>query len=124
MDKPLLIKLPKIEDSRGSLTFIESQNHVPFEIKQCYWMYDVPEGVTQKGNAFIEQDELIVALYGSFDVVCDNGSEQEVFHLDKSYFGLHVPKMFWRNMENFSTNSVVLVLASIKFNKKYFINGY
>ena len=97
MEKPTLINLPKIFDPRGNLTFIEGQNHIPFDIKRAYWIYDVPGGETRGGHAFKEQDEFIVALSGSFDVEVDNGKEKTRFHLNRSYFGLHVPAGSWRS---------------------------
>ena len=119
-----IIQLPKIEDPRGNLTFIEGQNHIPFEIKRCYWIYDVPGGATRGGHAFREQHEFIVALSGSFDVILDNGSKKETFHLNRSYYGLYVPNMIWRSMENFSTNSLALVLASTPYNISDYIQKY
>jgi len=119
-----LIQLPKILDQRGNLTFIEGNNHIPFEIKRTYWIYDVPGGETRGGHAFREQQEFIVALSGSFDVVVDNGTQKTIFHLNRSYAGLYVPKGIWRHMENFSTNSLALILASTTFNIKDYIYDY
>ena len=124
MEKPTLINLPKIFDPRGNLTFIEGQNHIPFDIKRAYWIYDVPGGETRGGHAFKEQDEFIVALSGSFDVEVDNGKEKTRFHLNRSYFGLHVPAGSWRSMDNFSTNSLALVLASTYFDANDYIRDY
>ena len=119
-----LIELPKIQDPRGNLTFIEGKNHIPFVIKRCYWIYDVPGGTIRGGHAFKEQQEFIVALSGSFDVILDNGTKKEVFHLNRSYYGLYVPKMVWRSLENFSTNSLVLVVASTMYDEKDYIREY
>ena len=119
-----IINLPKIEDPRGNLTFIEGENHIPFDIKRAYWIYDVPGGETRGGHAFKEQDEFIVALSGSFDVVVDDGKRKEKFHLNRSYFGLHIPAGKWRSMDNFSTNSLALVLASTKFDENDYIRNY
>ena len=119
-----IINLPKIEDVRGNLTFIEGENHIPFDIKRAYWIYDVPGGETRGGHAFKKQDEFIVALSGSFDVVVDDGKRKEKFHLNRSYFGLHIPAGKWRSMENFSTNSLALVLASTKFDENDYIMNY
>jgi len=119
-----IIELPKIFDSRGNLTFIEAQNHIPFNIKRAYWIYDVPGGETRGGHAFKEQEEFIVALSGSFDVVVDNGKRKKKFQLNRSYFGLHIPAGKWRSMENFSTNSLALVLASTKFDENDYIRNY
>ena len=119
-----IIQLPKIADPRGNLTFIEGDNHVPFDIKRVYWIYDVPGGETRGGHAFKEQDELIISLSGSFDVVVDNGTSIEKFSLNRSYYGLYVPAGMWRHMENFSTNSLALVLASTVFNAEDYIRNY
>jgi len=119
-----ILVLPKILDRRGNLTFIEGNNHIPFEIKRTYWIYDVPGGEIRGGHAFKEQDELIVALSGSFDVVLDDGLEKKTFQLNRSYYGLYVPKGLWRQMENFSTNSLSMILASTAFNKEDYIFDY
>lgn len=116
-----LIDLPKILDRRGNLTFIEGNNHIPFEIKRTYWIYDVPGGETRGGHAFKEQKELIVALSGSFDVVLDDGVQKKVYQLNRSYYGLYVPEGIWKHMENFSTNSLALVLASTSFKREDYI---
>ncbi len=116
--------LPKVEDRRGNLTFIEEENHIPFKIKRVYWIYDVPGGQIRGGHAFRQQREFIIALSGSFDVVVDNGNEKHVFSLNRSYYGLYVPNGFWRQMENFSTNSVALVLSSTYFSEKDYIRDY
>lgn len=120
MDKPEIIQLPKIEDLRGNLTFIEENNHIPFEIKRVYWIYDVPGGQTRGGHAFKWQKEFIVALSGSFDVVVKNGVSEQKYQLNRSYYGLYVPNGLWRHLENFSTNAIALVLSSTKFD----INDY
>jgi len=119
-----IIQLPKILDRRGNLTFIEGDNHIPFEIKRTYWIYDVPGGEIRGGHAFKEQDELIVALSGSFDIVLDDGLEKKTYQLNRSYYGLYVPKGIWRQMENFSTNSLSMILASTFFNKEDYIFDY
>lgn len=124
MKQAEIIQLPKIADPRGNLTFVEGSNHVPFDIKRVYWIYDVPGGETRGGHAFKEQDELIISLSGSFDVVVDNGSSIEKFSLNRSYYGLYVPAGMWRHMENFSTNSLALVLASTVFNAEDYIRNY
>jgi dTDP-4-dehydrorhamnose 3,5-epimerase-like enzyme len=121
MNKTQIINLPKIEDPRGNLTFIEEQNHIPFEIKRVYWIYDVPGGETRGGHAFKEQKEFIVALSGSFDVVVNDGTIEQRYHLNRSYYGLYVPNGLWRFMDNFSTNSVALVLSSTFFNENDYI---
>jgi dTDP-4-dehydrorhamnose 3,5-epimerase-like enzyme len=107
-----LISLPKILDDRGNLSFIEENTHVPFNIKRTYWIYDVPGGEIRGGHSYKKNQELIIALSGSFTVVINDGVKEEQFLLNRSYMGLYVPQGIWRNMENFSTNSCALVLAS------------
>ena len=119
-----LINLPKIVDPRGNLTFIESINHIPFEIKRVYWIYDVPGGEIRGGHAFKEQQEFIISLSGSFDVIVNNGKSIQKFSLNRSYYGLYVPAGMWRHMENFSTNSLALVLASTVYKKEDYIRDY
>jgi hypothetical protein len=119
-----IIKLPKIEDPRGNLTFIEQEIHIPFEIKRAYWIFDVPGGQIRGGHAFKEQREFIVALSGSFDVGTHNGIREERFHLNRSYYGLYVPNNLWRFMDNFSTNSVALVLSSTFFTEEDYIRNF
>ncbi|OEU69699.1 MAG: hypothetical protein BA863_10825 [Desulfovibrio sp. S3730MH75] len=111
-DKPHLINLPKIEDNRGNLTFIENSRHIPFDIKRVYYLYDVPGGESRGGHAHKELRQYIIAASGSFDVVLDDGKTKTTFSLNRSYYGLYVPKMTWRELENFSSGSVCLVLAS------------
>lgn len=122
--KTQIIPLPKIVDKRGNLSFLEGENHIPFKIKRAYWIYDVPGGEARGGHAFKQQQEFIIALSGSFDVLVDNGSVQVRYHLNRSYFGLYVPAGQWRSMDNFSTNSVALVLASTHFEEKDYIRDY
>lgn len=124
LNRMKLIQLPKIIDKRGNLTFIEENIHIPFEIKRTYWIYDVPGGETRGGHAFKEQQEYIVALSGSFDVVTDDGKEKRVFQLNRSYNGLYLPHGIWRHMENFSTNSLALVIASTQFDIADYIFNY
>lgn len=119
-----IIQLPKILDRRGNLSFIEAGNHIPFEIKRTYWIYDVPGGEVRGGHAYRENQEFIVALSGSFDVLLDDGKEQKVFPLNRSYYGLYVPKGVWRQMRNFSTNSLALVLASTVYDEKDYVRNY
>jgi dTDP-4-dehydrorhamnose 3,5-epimerase-like enzyme len=121
---PHIIHLPKFEDPRGNLTFIEEENHIPFKIKRVYWIYDVPGGQVRGGHAFKEQQELIVALSGSFDVVIDDGKQKQTFSLNRSYYGLYIPSGLWREMNNFSTNSLAMVLSSTLYNKKDYIHEY
>jgi len=119
-----IIDLPKILDPRGNLSFIEEHKHVPFKIARSYWIYDVPGGVTRGGHAYRKNQEFIVALSGSFDVIIDDGSERKVFSLNRSYYGLYVPKGLWRQMGNFSTNSLALILASTLFDQADYIYDY
>ena len=119
-----IIDLPKILDRRGNLSIIEEENHIPFKIKRTYWIYDVPGGEKRGCHAYRENQEFIVALSGSFDVLLDDGKEQNIFHLNRSYYGLYVPKGFWRKMENFSTNSLALILSSTPFNADDYIYDY
>ncbi|MBQ6079481.1 MAG: WxcM-like domain-containing protein [Muribaculaceae bacterium] len=121
---PHLIELPKINDPRGNLTFIESGQHVPFEVKRNYWIYDVPSGMWRDGHAFKTQEEFIVALSGSFDVVVNDGNGEQVFHLSRPQIGLYVPKMTWRHIDNFSTNSVALVLANTAYDAADYIEVF
>lgn len=110
-----IINLPKILDSRGNLSFIEGCNHIPFVIRRTYWIYDVPGGEIRGGHAYRENEEFIVALSGSFDVVLHSGVIEQRYHLNRSYNGIYVPKMTWRSMKNFSTNSLALVLSSTDY---------
>ncbi len=123
-NKPIIIDLPKIEDPRGNLSFIEEESHVPFKVARAYWIYDVPGGQVRGEHAFKEQQEFIVALSGSFDVVIDDGQAQERFHLNRSYFGLYIPPGYWRKMDNFSTNSLAVVLSSTHYEEKDYIRDY
>lgn len=119
-----IIGLPKILDTRGNLSFIEQQMHIPFDIKRAYWIYDVPGGENRGGHAYKENEEFIVALSGSFDVVLDNGGKKKTFHLNRSYYGLYVPKGVWREMTNFSTNSLAMVLSSTNYSEGDYIRDY
>ena len=119
-----LIELPKINDPRGNLTYIESGVHVPFEVMRNYWIYDVPSGMWRDGHAFHQQEELLVALSGSFDVVVNTGDKELTYHLSRPQIGLYVPRMTWRYIHNFSTNSVALVLSSTAYDEKDYIADY
>jgi len=122
--KPNLIHLPKIEDDRGNLSFIEQHNHIPFEIKRTYWIYDVPGGQVRGGHAYKTLHEFIVALSGSFDVILDDGKTNKRWHMNRSYYGLYVPSMIWRSMENFSTNASCMILASGDYDPDDYIRDY
>ena len=118
-----VIDLPKVEDARGNLTFVENGD-IPFEMKRVYWIYDVPGGQERGGHAFRRQEEVIVALSGSFSVEIDDGMRKTTHHLNRSYYGLYIPNGLWRHMENFSTNAVALVLSSTRFNDDDYIRDY
>lgn len=124
VDDVQLIALPKILDDRGNLSFIEEEQHIPFKIARTYWIYDVPGGEVRGGHAYFENCELIVALSGSFDVVLNDGSEEKKFPLNRSYYGLYVPKLIWRSIENFSTNSLALILSSTTYNENDYIRDF
>lgn len=122
---PHIIQLPKVQDARGNLSFIEEENHIPFPIKRAFWIYDVPGGEERGGHAYRENEEFIVALSGSFDVVLDDGKgNAQSFHLNRSYYGLYVPNMIWRQMTNFSTNSLAMVLSSQPYDAEDYIRDY
>lgn len=124
MSTPKIIELTKISDLRGNLSVIEEFKEIPFKIERSYWIYDVPGGEYRGGHAYKENQEFIVALSGSFDVILDNGRERQTFHLNRSYYGLYVPKGMWREMDNFSTNSLALVLSSTKYDVNDYIRDY
>ena len=122
--KPGIVKFPKVEDPRGNLSFIEAKKHVPFAIERVYWIYDVPGGQTRGGHAFMEQQEVIVAVSGSFTVIVDDGAEKQSFSLNRSYYGLYIPYGYWRQMEEFSTNSLALVVSSTRFDESDYMRSY
>lgn len=122
--EPRVIDLPKFVDRRGNLSFIEEENHIPFQIARSYWIYDVPGGGKRGGHAYKENEEFIVALSGSFDVALDNGTNRRIYSLNRSYYGLYIPRGYWRELENFSTNSLALVLASIPYDPKDYVFHY
>ena len=122
--KSKIINLPKIEDRRGNLSYIEGENHLPFKIKRTYMIYDVPGGQVRGGHAYKELEEFIVALSGSFDVVLDDGKGKKTYSLNRSYYGLYIPKMVWRSMENFSTNALCMTLASTPYDKDDYLRDY
>jgi len=123
-NKPTIIELDRHFDPRGNLSVIEEYKDIPFKIERSYWIYDVPGGETRGGHAFKETEEFIVALSGSFDVIIDDGHEKKGYNLNRSYYGLYVPKGVWREMENFSTNSLALVLSSTKYDVDDYIRNY
>ncbi len=121
---PKLINLPKIFDPRGNLSFIEEDTHLTFKIRRVYWIYDVPGGEHRGGHAFRETEELIVALSGSFDVVLHDGQKEHRFSLNRSYYGVYVPNMMWRMLQNFSTNSLALIIASTDYDENDYIRDF
>ena len=124
LEQVRLIELPKIKDPRGNLTFIESGVNIPFDVKRNYWIYDVPSGMWRDGHAFKAQQEFLVALSGSFDVIVNDGTGEKTFHLSRPQIGLYVPKMTWRYINNFSTNSVALVLSSTYYDPTDYIEHF
>lgn len=124
MTEPTIVNFPKIEDPRGNLSFIEEEKHISFKVERVYWIYDVPGGQVRGGHAFRKQQELIVALSGSFDVVIDDGKQMQKYHLNRSYFGLYVPAGYWRQMEDFSTNSLAVILSSTYYDESDYIRDY
>lgn len=119
-----IIDLPKILDRRGNLSFFQSEDQVPFGIKRAYWIYDVPGGEKRGGHAYKELQEVIVALSGSFDVVLNDGEHEKKFTLNRSYFGLYIPKMIWRSIDNFSTNSLALIVANDHYDANEYIRDF
>lgn len=119
-----IINLPKFLDVRGNLSFVEQNNHIPFEIKRTYWLYDVPGGEARGGHAYINNEEFIIALSGSFDVIVDDGKEKKVFQMNRSYYGLYIPKGMWREINNFSSNSFALEFGSAEYNEDDYIRDY
>ncbi len=122
--KASVIDLPKYLDVRGNLSFIEEGNQLPFKIKRVYWIYDVPGGEHRGGHAFKETHELIVALSGSFDVVLHDGETESRYSLNRSYYGVLIPKMMWRTLENFSTNSLAMIIASTEYHENDYIRDF
>ncbi len=119
-----ILELPKIADPRGNLTFIESGRHLPFEIKRVFYLYDVPGGETRAGHALKKCHQFIIAISGSFDVILDDGIHRKRYHLNRSYYGLYVPPLIWREIDNFSTNSVCLVMASEFYQESDYFQDY
>lgn len=119
-----IIELPRVFDPRGNLSFIEEESHIPFTIARSYWIYDVPGGEYRGSHAFKQAEEFIIALSGSFDVILNDGKEEKAYSLNRSYYGLFIPKLTWRRLENFSTNSLALVLSSTKYHDSDYIRDY
>lgn len=124
IDEAKIMDLPKVLDRRGNLSVIEEFKNIPFKIERTYWIYDVPGGEVRGGHSYKENQEFIVALSGSFDVILDDGNAKKTFSLNRSYYGLYIPKGLWRQMENFSTNSLALILASIPYDSEDYIFNY
>jgi oxalate decarboxylase/phosphoglucose isomerase-like protein (cupin superfamily) len=124
MEGVKIIELPKILDKRGNLSFFENSSHIPFDIKRTYWIYDVPGGEQRGSHAFKESHEFIIALSGSFDVVLNDGEKEIKHSLNRSYYGLYVPNLLWRRIENFSTNSLALIVSSISYDNKDYIRDF
>ena len=121
---PQIIQLPKIIDRRGNLSFFEHPDQLPFEIARTYWIYDVPGGEIRGSHAFKEQQEFIVALSGSFDVILHDAKNEMKYSLNRSYYGLYIPSMYWRKMENFSTNSLALIVSDRQFDINDYIRDF
>lgn len=124
MDLVKIIELPKILDERGNLSFLEENRHIPFKIERTYWIYDVPGGEVRGGHSYHTNEEIIIALSGSFDVVLNDGKSEKVFSLNRSYYGLYIPCGIWRHMENFSTNSLGFIVSSTIFNEDDYERDY
>ncbi|MGL4766707.1 MAG: sugar 3,4-ketoisomerase [Formosimonas sp.] len=124
IDQCKIIELPKHHDVRGNLSVIEGGVHIPFDIKRVYYLYDVPGGSARAGHGHEELQQVIVAMSGSFDVIVDDGCERRKFHLNRSYYGLYIPKMMWREVDNFSSGGVCLVLASTVYDKDDYYHDY
>lgn len=123
-EKCRIVELPKIEDRRGNLTFIEGGRHIPFDIQRAYYLYDVPGGAERGGHAHKDLSQLIIAMAGSFDVIIDDGLERKRFHLNRSYYGLYICPMIWREIDNFSSGSVCMVLASNRYDESDYFRDY
>jgi dTDP-4-dehydrorhamnose 3,5-epimerase-like enzyme len=119
-----ILELPRISDPRGNLTFIEANRHVPFAIQRVYYLYDVPGGAERGGHAHKELHQFIVAMSGSFDIVLNDGRESKTIHLNRSYMGLYIRPMVWRELVNFSSGSVCMVLASLPFDERDYFRDY
>jgi hypothetical protein len=119
-----IINLPKIEDTRGNLSFIEGMNHIPYEIKRVYYLYDVPGGAERGGHAHKKLQEFIIAMNGSFDVILNDGTEEKRYHMNRSYYGLYIPNLIWRTLDNFSSGSVCMVLASQFYDEQDYLRDF
>lgn len=124
MTKPKLVELPKYLDERGNLSFVQQFSQIPFEIKRVYWIYDVPGGESRGGHAYKENTEFIIAMSGSFDVLVDDGIVKDIYSLNRSYYGLLIPKGLWREIKNFSTNSLAMIISSTMYDEHDYIRNY
>lgn len=124
VDDCLLVDLPRVLDHRGNLTFVEGGSHVRFPLRRAYWIYDVPGGAERSGHAYRRLEEFVIALSGSFSIVLDDGVATRSVLLNRSYYGLYVPTMIWRSLEDFSTNAVCLVLASLPYSEDDYFRVY
>jgi len=124
IDNVKLLQLPKFLDERGNLSFFENENHIPFKIRRTYWIYDVPGGEIRGGHAYRTLQEFIIALSGSFDVVVNDGNGTRKITLNRSYTGLYIPCMVWRHLENFSTNSLALIVSDQPYNEEDYIRNF
>lgn len=124
LENPRMINLYKHLDRRGNISVVEEITDIPFKIARTYWIYDVPGGVVRGGHSYRRNREFIIALSGSFDIALDNGSSTKIFSLNRSYYGLYIPKGYWRQIQNFSTNSLALILASTNYNPDDYIYDY
>jgi dTDP-4-dehydrorhamnose 3,5-epimerase-like enzyme len=124
LDDCKILDLPKISDPRGNLSVIEGGRHVPFDIKRVYYLYDVPGGSTRAGHGHVELQQMIIAMSGSFDVIVDDGFSRKKVHLNRSYYGLYIPGMMWRELENFSSGAVCLVMASTLYDAADYFHDY
>lgn len=119
-----ILDLPVVHDPRGNLTFVEGENHIPFDIRRVYYLYDVPGGAARAGHGHRDLEQVIIAMSGSFDVLVDDGQRQMKFHLNRSYYGLYLPKKVWREIDNFSSGAVCLVLASTLYDESDYFRDY
>jgi hypothetical protein len=124
LEEVKIIQLPKILDPRGNLSFFENNNQIPFDIKRAYWIYDVPGGEQRGSHAFKRSHEFIIALSGSFDIVLNDGNKEKKYSLNRSYNGVYVPNLLWRRLENFSTNSLALIVSSISYDNNDYIRDF
>jgi dTDP-4-dehydrorhamnose 3,5-epimerase-like enzyme len=124
LDEVRIIDLPKVLDDRGNLSFFQNNDQLPFEMKRVYWIYDVPGGEQRGGHAYIDLQEVIVALSGSFDVVLNDGKVQRTYTLNRSYYGLYVPKMIWRHLDNFSTNALAFIATNSYYEENQYLRDF